>query len=729
MRMKRVIAVSAAFVIVMAIPRYAESQVRRPKIGLALSGGGAKGCAHAGVLRELEAMHIPVDYIAGTSMGSVIGALYASGMSPDGIEEALETIDWGEALSDATAFQHLTFRRKFEEIRYPSTMEVGIRNGKLVIPSGIRTGQKLSFLLARFLLPHLDQSDFSKLPIPFAAVATDLETGEPAVLTSGDLAEAVRASMSIPGAFTPVHWNGKILVDGGVVMNIPVDVVRKMGADIVIAVDIASPLSKREDLGSTLGVLGQLSSFLTRGNMGPQLAKADLVLSPDVQGYGLYEFKKAPEIAKKGADEAIAKRAELAKYAIDPAEHKALVDSRHVPRTRNVMIDDIKVEGIGFVDEAFIEGQMKTKPGEPLDLDKLQKDVEWMYGWGDFVGIHAGLEEVDGKHTLLMRVEEKSWGPSYFRTGITLETRYNKPTVSLLFNFTKRWLNERGAEWRSDLEFGRDWGLGTELYQPRGYDKVGFFAGGIAYRRRSLRLFDGPSALADYDIRQFVVRADGGVQLRTAGEFRLGLFQRWNDAKIEVGLPNYPTVHNSEAGVRAGLNLNTTDEPFFPSHGVRLGFEALAPLEALGAERDYLAASLSSAFFGSYGRHVFTAGIGAHDVSGASVPVYDQALLGGLGNLGGYAYGELLGNASTIVSVGYRNRLTKIPGLSKGIYAGVIAEAGDVYASLSDVKFGDMRTSVTLYIGMDTSYGPLILGAGKASNHEAQWYMQIGRSF
>src|SRR5262249_55662017 len=292
---------TAAALAVIALAMTAEAQVKRPKIGLALSGGGAKGCAHVGVIRQLEKMHIPVDYIAGTSMGAVIGALYASGMTPDEMEKALSSIDWEEVLSDATAFNKLTYRRKWEETRYPSTVEVGWKDGKLARGAGIRTGQKLTFLLSNFLLPQIDQRDFNKLPIPYAAVATDLETGDPFVIRKGDLVEAVRASMSIPGAFTPVNWeDGKILVDRGVTMNVPVSVVRQMGADIVIAVDIASPLGKRETLQTTLGVVGQLSSFLTRKNMEPQLASADLVLSPDITGFDTFSFSKAAEIVKRG---------------------------------------------------------------------------------------------------------------------------------------------------------------------------------------------------------------------------------------------------------------------------------------------------------------------------------------------------------------------------------------------------------------------------------------------
>jgi NTE family protein len=701
----------------------------RPKIGLALSGGGAKGCAHVGVLRQLEKMHVPVDYIAGTSMGSIVGALYASGMTPDEIEKELVTIDWDEAMADATAFHLLTYRRKREEMRYPSTIEVGLKDGKIASAAGIRTGQKLSFLLTRYFLPHLDESNFLELPIPFAAVATDLETGEPYVLKGGDLAEAIRASMSIPGAFTPVQWEGKILVDGGVVMNVPVSVVREMGADIVIAVDIAAPLGGREGLDSTLGVLGQLSGFLTRKNMERELAKADLVLSPDITGFDVFSFDKAAEIVKRGDVEATKRRDEIIKYAIDPAEHAAMVRSRLVPRERKVVIDEIRVVGVNFVAEQFVLDQMKTKVGDTLDLDKLQKDVEWMYGWGDFIGIDAGLDTEGDKEILIVRVEEKPWGPKYLRTGIGVETRYNNPGVFLLLNYTQRWLNDRGAEWRNDIEFGTDWGLYTEWYQPRGYDRFGFLAASGGYSRRALRVFEGDEAVGEYETRELMVRFDGGTQIGTAGELRFGLFQRWNDAEVDVGLDAYPTVNTSEAGLRLGLNAITTDSPFFPLSGFRLDAEVLAPLESLGADQDYVMTDLRGSMFGHYGRHVFAGSLMLHEVAGGEAPFYDAAILGGLHNLGGYAYGQLAGQAGTVISLTYRNRVTKIPGLSEGVWAGAIAEAGDAYDSLGDFDFNDLRTSATLFLGIDTSYGPLILAFAKAEDQDPQYYIQVGRSF
>src|SRR5581483_4025393 len=278
----------------------AASDVPRPKIGLALGGGGARGCAHVGILRALEEMHIPVDYIAGTSMGAVVGGMYASGMTPDEIDRALSTTDWRDALIDRTRYKDLAYRRKEDDNRYLTVLEAGLRGGRLVLPSGLRSGQKLRFLLPSYLIPVGTVRDFSKLPIPFKAVAADIETGDAVVLDHGDLGEAIRASMSIPGVFSPMEIDGKLLVDGGIADNVPVDVVRAMGADIVIAVDVGSPLLKRGQLGSLLAVTGQVLTILTRQNVQQQLRGADLVLSPPVSSFATTDFEDARRIIDAG---------------------------------------------------------------------------------------------------------------------------------------------------------------------------------------------------------------------------------------------------------------------------------------------------------------------------------------------------------------------------------------------------------------------------------------------
>jgi len=463
----------------------------RPRIGLALSGGGAKGFAHVGVLKVLEEMHVPIDYVAGTSMGAVVGSLYASGMSPDEIEREFLAINWDDALTDATSYRQLSHRRKEDRSNYPSTTEFGFKDKRIRTSIGIRTGQKLTFLLARYLLPQLDERDFSKFPIPFTAVAADLATGEPVILPGGNIAEAVRASMSIPAVFTPVEIDGRLLVDGGIAANVPVDVVRAMGADIVIAVDIAQPLYEKEELKSTLTIVDQLSTMLTRKNMAPQLERADIVISPDVRGISTFAFGDVASIIPLGVVATTEKRGDLEPYAIDPAEYAGLIEGKRVAREREVMVDEIRIVGNEFVNAAFLIERLEVSIGKPLDLDALERDIAWLYGSDDFVGIHFGLDRVGDQTALVIRVQEKPWGPKYLRAGLTLAANtVQNVEVNLLFNSTIRWINERGAEWRSDLRLGRDPAIRTEIYQPYRFDRPGFVRAGIVASETRVDIYD-----------------------------------------------------------------------------------------------------------------------------------------------------------------------------------------------------------------------------------------------
>src|SRR5436190_5637240 len=303
----------------------------RPKIGLALGGGGARGCAHVGILRVLEELHIPVDYIAGTSIGAVVGGLYASGLTPDQIDRALSDTDWRDALNDRTAYKDLAYRRKEDEVRYLTALEAGLRGGHFVLPSGLRSGQKVRFLLQSYLIPVATVRDFSKLPIPFKAVAADIETGDAVVLDHGELADAIRASMSIPGVFSPMEIEGKVLVDGGIADNVPVDVVRAMGADIVIAVDVGSPLLKHEQIESLLSVTGQVMTILTRKNAEKQIRAADIVLTPPVSTFGLMAFGQAREIIDAGRKYARDMAPQLAHFEVPAQTFSSLVAARATP--------------------------------------------------------------------------------------------------------------------------------------------------------------------------------------------------------------------------------------------------------------------------------------------------------------------------------------------------------------------------------------------------------------
>ncbi len=269
----------------------------RPKIGLVLSGGGARGFAHIGVLKVLEENNVPIDYIVGTSMGSIIGGLYAIGLTPEEIEHGVKGIAWDKVFNDFAYREYKTFRRKKDDFDFFNIHRVGITSDGLQLSPGLIEGQQIELALDRLAYPGFHINHYDDLRIPFRAIATNIENGEPFVIDSGNIARAMRASMSIPGALPAITIDDTLLVDGGIANNIPINIARKMGADIVIVVDVSSPLSDKEDIKSTIDVTAQLTTIMTRRIADSQLKTLkdkDVLIVPGAKDISSSDFDKYP---------------------------------------------------------------------------------------------------------------------------------------------------------------------------------------------------------------------------------------------------------------------------------------------------------------------------------------------------------------------------------------------------------------------------------------------------
>jgi NTE family protein len=581
-----------ALISIVTASEAAEEVQERPKIGLALAGGGAKGVAHVGVLRVLEELNVPIDYIGGTSMGSIIGGLYASGMSVDELEETLLEIDWQDTLQDETRRQDLAFRRKEEQRRYLMGLELGIKKSGIVWPTGLKTGQKLYFMLQTLTLPVADIEDFDRLPTPFRAVATDIHTGEAVVLDHGNLATVMRASMAIPTVFTPVVLDGQLLVDGGLSNNVPVDVVRDMGADIVIAVDVGAPLSDRQ-VESMIQVYAQTMRFLTRRNMEPQLAAADLVIvPPGVASYGTLEFKASEKILATGIEGAWAKEEALRQWAVSPEEFQRHQAARALEPLPPATIDFIRVEGNKRVDERIIRNKIRQQPGDPLDSDAVEKDIRLVYGLGDFKQVSYTLIEEGDEFGLVIQTEEKPWGPNYMHFGLELATDLNGEfDASFLLNLTNTRLNSRGAELRTDLLLGRRRGILSEFYQPLDYKGRWFIAPRLAFGARPYRLFRDLQAVADYDVTTYQGAVDLGYQFGKYGEARIGLVRGQSDVDLKTGgLPDgeiNPQGKHDIGALETRVIIDRLDHAYFPRNGYVFRGLSVYSDERLGADDEY----------------------------------------------------------------------------------------------------------------------------------------------
>ena len=359
------------------------TEAGRPKIGLVLSGGGARGAAHLGVLKVLEENQIPIDYIAGTSFGALVGGLYASGYSADDLNHILETINWQAVLSSEAPRSSRSFRRKQDDDGFLIKFRLGIKNGKLELPSGLITPNNLRLMLRDFASGVANVRDFDKLATPFRAVATDLETGKAVVLGTGDLASAMVASMAVPALFPSVELDGKLLVDGGVSNNIPVDVVRAMGADIVIAVDISTPLKSQNDIGSFTSVISQLTLIMTNNNAAAQLAtlkEDDIVIRPDIGDIGLVDFDRTTEVAPKGEAAALRVLNKLRQLALSDTDWNRYQQARRAEETQPPVVDFVRVVNNSDVSDEIISARLSVKPGQTLDIKQLSEDLTEIYG-------------------------------------------------------------------------------------------------------------------------------------------------------------------------------------------------------------------------------------------------------------------------------------------------------------------------------------------------------------
>ena len=524
----------------------------RPKIGLALEGGGALGCAHIGVLEVLEELRIPVDFIAGTSIGAIVGGLYAAGMSPAEIKQSLAAVHMDDMFTDRPERTQVSVRRKEDDGRYLKDLQLGMKRWRLITPTGLIMGQELGFLLGSLTMRASGIESFDSLGVPFRAVATDILTGETVVLDHGDLADAMRASMSVPGVFAPVEIDGRLLVDGGLTANLPVDIVREMGADVVIAVDIGSPLGSRRDVRSAIGVSMQVIGLLTRGNTEAQIGRADLVVHPDLTEFNGLSFDSAPEMVLRGALAARLVADTLASYALDEAGYAAYLKRiRRRPPAR-ISVAFVRIDGRSRVDPRRIEARLDSRPGRDLDLGALRDDLTRAYDIGEFERVEFRLSGAGDRAGVSLRTKDKYWGPDYVRFGLNfMDDLDGRGQYNLLAGYTWTCINARGGEWRVDLQTGRTGRVFTEFYQPIDFGERLFAAPYFEASNSTKDIYADGRRLAEYRVRSAMGGASLGMRVGTVAEMRAGA--RWGRtrSRIESGeedLPEYDVRHGEVTG-------------------------------------------------------------------------------------------------------------------------------------------------------------------------------------
>jgi len=700
----------------------------RPRVCLVLSGGGALGIAHVAVLRVLEELRVPVDCIAGTSMGALVGGLYAAGYSGDELERIASELDWSDLLRDAPDRRALPYRRKVDDFTYLTRWELGFSEGRLKTPSALIPGHKLGLELRLLCLRAAGVADFDRLAPSFRAVATDARTGEAVVLSGGDLATALRASMAVPGLFSPVEIGERLLVDGGLVANLPVDAARAMGAEVVIAVDLGQPLASQERPESMAGILGRTTSFLTRLNVERALADADVVIRPDLSGYRLLDFDRAAELLARGGAAARAQADVLSRWAVGEAEWGEYL-GRRTPAAGPVEVTALTLDpGPGLVPGA-VARMVRTRPGGRLDPELLREDVRRLYQTGEFETVDFTLQPYREGVALTITGHAKSWGPNFLRFGLGLSSDLEGSSqLNALAAYTMTRVNRLGAEFKATAQLGDVPIASVELYQPLSTSRVPFFSAQAAANDRKSQLpIDGESV--QYRFTQQSLGLDLGVALGRFGELRAGVRRYDTVGRATHGSSRYPDFDRTDAGFNGSLVIDQIDRVNFPTSGVLLVAEAYEARRGLGADDDYRRAGVQFVGAATVRRHTLIGLFHATSALGGILPESERVYLGGLFNLSGLPPGEVSGSYGGAAGLIYLFRLGKLPTFGDGFYAGVSLETGNAWAERADVDLSDLRRSFTVTFGADTLLGPVYLAHGWTSGGKDSFYLYLGRTF
>ncbi len=705
----------------------------RPRICLVLSGGGARGAAHIGVLKVLEELRVPVDCIAGTSMGSLVGGAYATGMSTADMEKLVGGLSTEAIFKERPPRQDLAIRRKIDDHTNLVTPEIGVRSDGLLLPKGVVSGVQLETVL-RQLANAPGYRDFDLLPIPYRAVATDLVMGTPVVFSEGELANVMRASMSVPGAVAPTEYQGKLLVDGGLTDNLPVDVARTMGADIIIAVNLGTPLMKREELTSLIGVTGQMLNILTEQNVRTSLAAlgaTDILIQPELGDFSAGDFNHLPKTIPIGEAAARLQASRLAALALPPEQYVQLRAAQSaLPPPDLRPVDEIRFAPLERVNPAFAAATMETKPGQPITQDTLDRDMRRLFGTGDFEHVNYRFLEEPGKRVLGVDAIEKSYGPDYLRFGLGLSSDFRgEAYFNVLASYRRTWLNALGAEWRNDIQAGQTSSLISEFYQPLDTRQLFFVAPRIELERRPFYIFNGSTKLAQYDLRRTDFAFDIGSQFTKYGEARLGVVIGHQNASLSSGPEALAPVKGdvTRRAIEGRLLFDQLDSINFPRFGYGGSLNLFSSQASMGATDTYTKGELQISGAYSVGSHTLSSAIRlGSNIGGPGLPRYDLFQWGGFLQQSGYSTGQLVGGNIQFARLVYYNKLVKQTFLD-GVYAGASLEGGRVGAPLVPGSPTGMLKSASIFLGVDSPVGPFYLAYGRAAGGQYAFYLFLGK--
>lgn len=717
----------------------------RPRIGLVLSGGGARGAAHIGVLKVLEEYHVPIDAIAGTSMGAVVGGLYASGLNAADVERVMTSLDWEDAFRDRPPRTDLNFRRKLEDQSFLVKFPLGLKGRKFRLPRGLVQGQKLTQTLRSLTLPVAQVQHFDDLAIPFRAIATDIVTGERVVMDHGDLTTAMRASLSAPGVFSPVETEGRMLVDGGLSSNLPIDVAREMGVDILIVVDCGFPLLERAKLDSVATVSNQMLAILIRHNANTQrksLTDRDVVIDPALGDFSSLDFGEHEKAIRLGEAAARGAAQRLAALSISAEEFEQLADTRSAVRKDLPRVEFLRVDPGSERYAGAIESLFGDQIGQVANGERLSRRVAELYGQGNLEIFDYRLLQSDPvpgqppEYGLALTTRRNSWGPNYLRFGLQLQNDFEgNSSFNAAARGTLAEITKYGGEWVWDLQIGETPRVATEVYLPVGYRSRWFVAPHAEFQIRTLPIVDDEERIvAEYRVRTTDYGIDLGRELGNYGEARVGWSRTFGTARVRVGDPVLPPAEFDSSNFFAEYRFDSVDDVNFPKRGstFELGWRGEREVKgADGSSADLLV--YDQLWAHSWGRNTGILWTSAGTRLDDNIDVVRSYFsLGGFLNMSGVAPETLNGPHFAIVRGIYYRQVGTRGGqgfLDVPVYIGASLEKGNVWDSRRDIAFSSARTNGSLFVGLDTLLGPVYFATGFDDGGGSAYYLFLGRTF
>ncbi len=711
------------------------SEEERPSVAVVLGGGGAHAIANLGLLEELERQRVPVDLVVGSGIGGVIGGLYAAGMTTAEIRDFFISTDWEDIFNPDTRREDLSYRRKRDDDDFLIKYRVGIKNGQAQLPAALVPNGKLARLLQSVVSHTKGIQDFDDLPLAFRAVTMDLLSGEQVILDSGSLDRAMLATLTAPGTLPPVQIAGRYLVTGSLLNNLPIDVARELGADVIIVADVGPYLRTADEINSIFGIVDQVSHILQRRNSVASLStlrESDIVVRPAIGPARETDFSALEERFAEGAKAVAAVADRLATIRVSDSEYRDFVANRQKRRATNPVISEIVLANESQVDDALILAQLSQSLNAPLDKEQLDADMRKIYGIGAFSTVDFNLRSRGDETILELRTIESRAGNRFWRFGISLQDDFegnSAYTGSASFTWTQ--INRLGAEWRNVLRIGEIQQVATEFYQP--VDKLGrYFVSALAsFDENNVNSFENGAITDQSRVRRILGQLAVGRIFGNSGEIRVGTVFGSGSTRSNIGSP-FPSTTFDVGGVTASASYDTLDNVYFPRRGSTASVGWTGLRDSMGATTDLDVVEGTIGTVKSWGTNTLLGSLKIQTQLKEVTGVENLLSTGGLFNLSGFQRDELSGRHTAVGRVIYYRRIRSNPIrglLDASLYVGGSVELGNAWQNSSEVKFSNSLFAGSLFLGADTFIGPVYLAGGLAEGGHSAMYLFIGRPF